>query len=70
MTATGHPPESVRAAVRQLIGIVGIVVIQEYEERPLWLTATRQPVEEFVMDGSCLFSSIGVEPSPQWPYLE
>src|SRR5262249_18663582 len=47
-------PETMDALLRYLVGIVGVIVIQEREERPLGLTAFGEPVEKLPIDDRSL----------------
>ncbi len=52
---------------RELVGIVGVEVIQEGEERPLRLPASGQPVEELAVDRRRVFPVVLDEPPEGLP---
>ena len=57
-------PETMKPSRRQLIGIMGVEVVQESEKRPLRLRAAGQPVEKLAIDHRRPLA-IGVERLPE-----
>ena len=54
--ATWLRPEALNAGVRKLIGIMGIIKVQECEKRSRLLPASAQPLEELTIDHRGLFA--------------